>query len=338
MPITQKFLALPRSAFKTLNSAQGILDWPYTPIYQWGCGKMDESTPSEGLCAWGIYQEVAIVMHCQASGRTVLARSSLYMDGPGKSLLPPLQWLFHGVVGESRRHVDLVVLKGHCYAYPDEESKSHIERFMEQLKTLVDLFCEKLNVSADIDVGKECLMFGSLLVDKGSGHISIVWTDRDPEWSGNFPTMMSIENSELTNRYRKRQRTQDILVGMCLNAHDVLRYHVVYDVDRYTEHRPLLEPLRRLIRCKTRGEPISAQLAHVRVAKYKEEEWSEPGAVGQLLLKQLVEQGPCCEQCPKRGALACADCGLAWYCGQPHQKADWKVHRNLCRENRTVSE
>lgn len=51
---------------------------PYVPVYQHGYGRMDSSTPAQGLMTCHVASRLAIVLHCPTTRRTILTHRITY--------------------------------------------------------------------------------------------------------------------------------------------------------------------------------------------------------------------------------------------------------------------
>lgn len=58
-------------------------------------------------------------------------------------------------------------------------------------------------------------------------------------------------------------------------------------------------------------------------------------------MRKMQAQSLCCGKvgCRKKeGLIACGKCRIQRYCGQEHQKGDWKYHKKICVKGLVESE
>ncbi|KAJ7286933.1 hypothetical protein C8J57DRAFT_1282373 [Mycena rebaudengoi] len=271
-----------------------FISLPYTPIYQWGYGRMDASTPTQGLVTSGVCSCTVVVLHSPTTGRTVLTHSPNFM-WMNRSFLPIVDWITGGdgktqwsAAERAACIIQAVVLRGYDYASARAARRP-------------------ITVESCVDAPK-LLTSGAVLVDKVSARITYLAPQR-----GNF-------------LHRVCQQKQDLFVGNALNERipvDMVDLHLQYAVSTYGPAIPLPDEVRQLLRRMPATPPEQSLL--LRTLKDPDSQMVRD------IFKSSLEAGHPCELCGEIGSSRCAACEGAWYCGRAHQKEDWKNHKTWCR-------
>jgi MYND finger len=317
---------------------------PYVPIFQYGYGRMDSSTPAQGLMTSGVATCLAIVLHCPTTGRSILTHSPnyLYMN----TFAPIVDWITGGQgqdldlpawyegVGAKPCEVEVVVLRGYVYAMPDAARYGH-DKWMQDFRGFFSMFTGWRKIRLNILDATRVLPMGAVLVDKNTAHITYLQVPPPG------PAHLTVENPLLPHVYSLAQIQRDLFVGM---LHGVSRISLQYDVSHYCLPIPLSDEGRQLIRSKRLGEPVASQRAVLNTFK-RQEDWLDPQLDSELeenfasltrdtLYTSAILVGPPCERCNHNGSRRCTACKGAWYCGEKHQKEDWKAHKAWCTAHR----
>ena len=338
---------------RDLTSAGSSYHAPYVPVYQYGYGRMDSSTPGEGLMTCKVASCLAVVLHCPTTGRTILTHSPnyLYMN----TFVPIVDWITGGTgqdlylpawyegVGARHCEVDVVVLRGFLYATAEAMHYGHDE-WMQDFRGLFSLLAPPRHIRVNILDAPRVLTHGAVLVDKDTARITYLEVEARARPRSADPivdSFLDVQNPLLPHVYSQAQRSQDLFVGMLLGSQRVCPPIILqYDVSRYCLPMPLLDYARQLIRSKKLGEPLASQREIIRNLG-QSVDWLDPHnpqeeALLRRLFYKIVTIGPPCERCGDSGSKRCTACMGAWYCGEKHQKEDWKAHKDWCKAHRVL--
>ena len=164
--------------------------------------------------------------------------------------------------------------------------------------------------------------------------------------------------------YTHAQEQQDLFVGALLNARrtpEPTPLRLQFDGYCYRLPHSLSDEARLLIRSKRLNEHPSRQSAIVRAFGFAED-WIAAGAhshhhdyyngiesesnigfqngggggstTDARVLRSLLTSTAhdrSCELCSEEATKTCSACMGAWYCGDAHQRRDWKAHKVWCR-------
>ncbi|KAJ7672078.1 hypothetical protein B0H17DRAFT_1017439 [Mycena rosella] len=327
---------------------RSCVDLPYAPIYQGGYGRMDASTPTQGLATSSVASCTAVVLHCSTTGRTILTHSPNFMV-IGTVFVPIVDWIIGGdgktdwspsdrmawYNGAGNKtpgvSVNVVVLRGFDYAseraaaYGHDGWMSDFRRFLSTAATARDFKVESCLDAPDV------LKSGAVLVDKATARITYLASEKN-----RTSLMIDIENQRLVGQYTMSQQMQDLLVGNAINEHqpvDSPNLHLQYDVSSYGRAMPLPDEVRQLLRLMP-ATP-TAQSLLLRTLKVSVDWIAGPGNASRTrdVFETSVKIGRPCELCGEIGHLKCTACRGAWYCGEMHQREDWKAHKAWCRSH-----
>ncbi|KAJ6590183.1 hypothetical protein DFH09DRAFT_909004 [Mycena vulgaris] len=335
----------------TILKHRGSVDLPYAPIYQWGYGRMDASTPAQGLATSGVVSCIVVVLHSPTTGRTAVTHSPNFMFMT--TFLPIVDWIIGGdgktdwskfdrmawSSGAGTKTpgvvVDAVVLRGYDYEseraakYGHDGWMSDFRQFLASASA-----ARSFRVASCLDA-PEVLKFGAVLVDKITARISYL-TVEGPN-SSSMMEIVDIENRRLVGQYTSAQKMQDLFIGNVLNERipsDPTELHLQYAVSSYGRAMPLPDEVRQLLRIVPPN--AAAQSLLLRTLKVSNDWIASPsGGPGQGMTRTLLETtlaaGRPCELCGDEGHLKCTACKGAWYCGKKHQHDDWKAHKAWCK-------
>ncbi|KAJ7880934.1 hypothetical protein B0H13DRAFT_1721839 [Mycena leptocephala] len=315
-----------------------IVHLAYTPIYQWGYGRMDASTPVLGLATSYVAVCVCVVFHCATTGRTVLAHCPPLMGSMKKSFVPIIDWV---IGGSGKTHwsdselenwlsgmgakkadatVDTAVFRGFRYESPQHVAWLRPNRWMSDFRQFLSsaASARAFKVASCLDA-PEVLKCASVLIDKTTAHITYMTLESGAPFS-----LITIKNPHLVKQYSEAQQTQDRLVGIALQQRIPLEHvtlHLQYDVVSHGGAIPLPDDIRQLLRfmpAPAAGQSLLAQRT-------------------QPFLEQSIRAGRPCELCGDVGHLQCSSCKGAWYCGKKHQLEDWTLHKAWCKSHKLAS-
>ncbi|KAJ6629658.1 hypothetical protein B0H10DRAFT_1775861 [Mycena sp. CBHHK59/15] len=316
-----------------------IVHLPYAPIYQWGYGRMDASTPVLGLATSYVAICVCVVFHCATTGRTVLTHSPPMMDSMKKNFIPIIDWVIGGggkthqwsdselenwLSGKDAKKagasVDIVVLRGVTYESPQHDAWLLLNRWMSDFRLfLSSAASSRAFIVASCLDAPEVLKCASVLVEKTTARITYLTLESGAPFS-----LITIKNPHLVKQYSEAQQTQDRLVGVALQQFippEHVNLHLQYDVVSHGGAIPLPDEIRQLLRfmpAPPAGRSLLAQ-------------WTRP------FLEESIRAGRPCELCGDVGHLKCSSCKGAWYCGKEHQLEDWTLHKVWCKSHKLAS-
>ncbi|KAJ7133750.1 hypothetical protein C8R43DRAFT_1073186 [Mycena crocata] len=324
-----------------------IVHLPYAPIYQWGYGRMDASTPVLGLATSAVTSCICVVLHCPTTRRTVLAHCNKDTVMTN-SFVPVVDWIIGGD-GKTRwsasdredwfngkgakKHgtvVDAAVLRGCSHEYPQSVYLQH-DRWMSNFRQFLSSasVSRMFRVASCLDA-PEVLTCASVLVDKTTARITYLTLE-----SGTPFKFISITNPHLKRQYSNAQQMQDLFVGISLSQRipsEIVELHLQYDVASYKRAIPLPDEIRQLLRLMPAP---AADQSHLLRTLNVSHDWTLNSNPLAWLTRQSFEvsmaAGRPCELCGDVGSLKCSSCKGAWYCGENHQLQDWKAHRVWCK-------
>lgn len=291
----------------------------YATIGQTGYGRMNETTPYGGLATFGASSCTIIITHCSQLKRTTLIHSPNYMV-----VKPTLEPIFDWTVGKGEdayiasHSMDVVVIRGYLYRDQLYALAFNHEGFVTRLRG----FIEETYATHSVHItDAEPLLEtsnGSLFVDK-SAKITIL--------------RMPIP---LSDGYNLQQLSREIFASDLFpfiypnNGKIIKSRHLQFDVDRYNVHSKISNDCRLVLRAKCSLNYTDNELKDL--LHRMNIDIDEMTFVN---LKQALENpdssGQPCERCPSKGAMKCANCNGAWYCGRVHQREDWPEHKSFCK-------
>lgn len=296
------------------------VQYAYAVIGQSGYGRMDESTPYAGLAAFGVSSCTVIVCHCFTLNRTVLIHSPNYMYVK-QTLEPIFNWTI--AKGENmyteNNVVEVVVLRGYLYNYPNMSIGYNHFGFMNELRDFVRITYPAHSINI-VDAGRLLESSnGSLIVDKVTAKITVL----------RLPL-------QFTLCYNNQQMCREIFNGDLFpfiypnNGKIIRSRHLQFDVNRYTLHGTISDHCRLVLRAKCSLNQTDRQI-HDLLLNFKIDV-SESVYANLIQALQLpASAGLPCECCSNKGIMMCGKCRGAWYCGRSHQHDDWPHHKRFCR-------
>ena len=254
--------------------------------------------------------------------------------------------------------LDAYVLRGFAYSHPGASKFNH-SGWIKDFRVFFRSVAQARRIALHIEDSPRLLSAGALLVDKGTGKITHVELSPDVLPPPPHKTILTFENPEFADHFTKAQEQQDLFMGALLNA----RYTPVpmplklqFDSQSYLLPHPLCDEARQLVRSKRLEEPAIAQSSIIRRFGLSED-WMDPikfnsnsvssrGSsptmyadddrpelrVLRTLLASTALDRPC-ELCPMEATKTCGACRGAWYCGDAHQRRDWRAHKTWCRQH-----
>ncbi|KAL0577257.1 hypothetical protein V5O48_004745 [Marasmius crinis-equi] len=323
--------------------------WPdYTSVEQWCYARMDPSTPSRGLATVGVESCTVVILHCPRTQRTILSHSPNFLNmntfvpmfgwcvgGNGKSLdgaLERLQWRFGTGTTYSGFVVEAAVFRGRAYGTPQAKNFGH-DKWILDFRELCSDMEKSQSLTINIKDDPRILHSCAIAIEKETGRVTLF--DMDRSLSG--CSIARFANSAKDVRETPSQVVlRNLFVGnFWYVQNQVFDLHLEYDVDRTLHGIPLPDQARELIRSIQLGEPESARVEMLK--RFGHPDWIS-GKVGGPLAAITKEQlnlvnatGMPCEICHKPGTSKCSRCRGGWYCGETHQREDWKAHKAWCK-------
>ncbi|KAJ6631400.1 hypothetical protein B0H10DRAFT_492588 [Mycena sp. CBHHK59/15] len=325
------------------------IELPYAPIYQWGYGRMDASTPTQGLSTSRVASCISVVLHCPTTGRTVLTHSPNYMMM--NTFMPIVDWIiggdgktewseteqnawYSGVGTRGPAVVEAVVLRGFDYE-SERAARYGRDGWMADFRRFLRTVSACRRVATNCVDAPKVLASGAVLVDKTTARITYLTSLKRN-------TFLIVVNPRLANQYTELQQKQDLFAGGLLNERipsATVDLHLQYDVSVYGRAMPLPDEGRQLLRLMPTTETEQSRL--LRTLRVSTDWVTNPSATGGLvrdLLNLTVSLGRPCELCGDAGHKKCAACKGAWYCGKVHQREDWKAHKAWCKSHPPTNE
>ncbi|KAJ7033413.1 hypothetical protein C8F04DRAFT_1260933 [Mycena alexandri] len=213
---------------------------PYVPIYQGGYGRMDRSTPAQGL----------------ATSRVA-------------SFTPIVDWVIGGDGKTDWSHLEGVAWlsgAGAKTAGVSVEAVADFRRFLDSAAA-----SRSFRVASCLDA-PELLKCGAVLVDKVTARITYL------ALKGGRESWIDVENLGLANQYTMAQQQQDLFVAHVMQERqlaDAAQLHLQYDVSLYGRAMPLPDEARLLLRLKP--ATAAAQSLLLRTLKVSNDWISGPG-------------------------------------------------------------
>lgn len=345
----------------TLTGSNLVHRTDYVRVTQYNYARITPESLCKGACTDHVASCTVVVLHSPTTKRTTLSHSPNFMTM--LTFIPLIDWVTGGSgntdpspeeqvnfftgLGARPCVLEAHILRGFAYAFPDSEKFNHAG-WIRDFRNFFEMIARVRHISLHIEDSERLLSSGAVLVDKGSGRITHV--ELEPELthhSGSLSPSLSrrivitLEHPFFAGQYTTAQECQDLFVGSLLNARrepEPTPLKLQFDSQAYLLPHPLSDEARQLIRSKRLYEPPSAQSIIIR--KFgKTDNWIVDGGdlkmSGQFrilrsLLKSVADDRPC-ELCPKEASKTCGACRGAWYCGDVHQRQDWKAHKVWCR-------
>jgi hypothetical protein len=356
MPLQVQNRVLRSNEVQNVRAGKMVLfDAPkHIPITMWGYGRIDRSSPVEGLSTAGVASCTAVIFHCKDTGRSVLTHSPNFLQM--NTFVPMIEWLAGGT-GEgletyAKREmwkmgfgakpsapcaIDVGVFRG--FSYANNPGFGGHANWMKDFRNVFAEIEKNHPISFSI-LDEHILKYGSIYIDKSTGVVSI------PTLSGAYSrhTVGGISNPTYDKGYGHLRGSRDSFVGNYVySKQDVLDLHLQWDMQKYQLAIPVPADARLYIRNKLGDPRASADgkrnldnlLKHLH-------EMGTPGRDENVQMddtlrgcvQTCLDMGMPCETCHNLGDKRCSKCGGAWYCSREHQETDWKEHKGWCKKNR----
>ena len=362
MVLNVSSLTLSRADLSTRPGGVLVHKTDYIRVTQYHYARISPESPGRGACTDHVASCTVVVLHCPTTRRTTLSHAPNFMYMT--SFLPLIHWVtggsgdteemtvmeqaaFLGGVDAYPCALEAHVLRGFAYAHPGADKFNHAG-WIKDFRMFFRSVAQARQISLMIEDSPRLLSSGAVLVDKGTG--SITHVDLAPDTLPPPPTraILTFENPLLSSQYTNAQVQQDLFIGALLNARytpDPTPLRLQFDSQSYLLPHALTDEARQLIRSRRLEEPPSAQSAIIRRFGLSED-WMAPSSsrnssptspdarpelrVLRTLLASTAQDRPC-ELCPLEGTKTCGACRGAWYCGDAHQRKDWRSHKAWCR-------
>lgn len=312
---------------KIVFKLQPQMQQSYAIIGQTGYGRMDETTPLDGLATFGASSCTVIITHCAELKRTTLTHTPNYMFVK-QTLEPIFNWTV--AKGENKfnetNSFEVVVMRG--YLYRDQQLSANFNHrgFMKKLRDFIGVTYESHSV--DINDTDPLLQSsnGSLLVDKSTAKITVL----------QLPLQLDAHDKLPTSSYNHQQLMRDIFAGDLFpfvypnNGNIITSRHLQFDVNQYTLHGKISDHCRLVLRARCSLNCSDKELQCLLMSMNI---YIDPTIFAQLkqTLESPASSGLPCERCPDKGLMKCSNCRGAWYCDRAHQREDWSEHMRFCR-------
>lgn len=333
----------------------------YARVTQYNYARITSESPCKGACTDHVASCTVVVLHSPTTKRTTLSHSPNFMTM--LTFIPLIDWVTGGLgntnptpeeqvlfcsgLGARPCVLEAYILRGFAYAAPDSEKFNHAG-WIRDFRNFFEMIAQVRHISLHIEDSSRLLSSGAVLVDKGSGRITHVELEPDlvpHSASSSLPSprriVITLEHPDFAGQYTTAQECQDLFIGSLLNSRrepEPTPLKLQFDSQSYLLPHPLSDEARQLIRSKRLYEPSSVQSAIIR-AFGKTDDWMNEGGNSRMsnqfatlrsLLKSVADDRPC-ELCPKEASKMCSACRGAWYCGDVHQRQDWRMHKVWCR-------
>lgn len=352
MPLEVASLTVTRKEVETRvvgNRTVLVYKADYIRITQYNYGRISSDSPGKGLCTDHVASCTVVVLRCTSTGRITLSHSPNFMYMT--TFIPLIDWVTGGtgkevssageqiafLNGQGAKPCDLEahILRGYAYSKPEAAAFNHAG-WMKDFREFFGVVARARQISLHIVDSQRLLRSGSVLVDKASGKVTHLELAAGLGGSAS----LQIENPQFAGQYSVYQEQQDLFVGSlynCRRTPEPMPLRLQFDIKAYRLPHPLTDEARLLIRSKRVDESPEAQSAIVRRFGYAEDWITMSGQnSGFAILNSLFTTAAVCrpcELCPEEGSKTCSACRGAWYCGDAHQRQDWKAHKVWCRDH-----
>ncbi|THH07090.1 hypothetical protein EW145_g3623 [Phellinidium pouzarii] len=330
----------------------------YVRVTQYNYARITPESPGKGACTDHVASCTVVVLHCPTTGRTTLSHSPNFMymttfiplidwvtGGPGKEDLSMDEQVAFCDGKDSRPcALEAHIMRGFAYASPGASKFNHAG-WIKDFREFFGMVARARRISLHIEDSERLLSSGAVLVDKGTGKITHVELALDAlAVVPSLRTAITLEFPALAGQYTIAQEHQDLFVGALLNAQNTPEptpLRLQFDARTYCLPHPLSDEARQLLRSKRLGGPPAEQSAIIQRFG-KSDDWISKvtgtyGASPEFrLLRSLLASAAVdrpCELCALEGTKTCSACMGAWYCGDAHQRRDWKAHKSWCRQH-----
>jgi MYND finger len=348
MPLEITTRIIKSDEIKSRNNGLFDVQLPYNPIFQWGYGRMDSSTPGKGLATSGVVSCTVVVLHCPSTSRTVVSHSPNFLfmstfvpmidyitggQGDQESSADRHRWMLGLTGSPSPIDIEVVVIRGSEYAQPAKARSFGHEDWMSDFRNLFNTVAHSRSINANIVDSSRILSSRTVLIDKGTARITYIAFALGAQKSP-----FKMVEFRHKSPYTREQRQLDLFIGNLAGIQDERQdIHLQWDVDRYRPSIPLTGLARELLRSKMLKEPEQKQSDLLRAAGTSD--FISGGSSADIYSTSLrsvwdnLVKIPC-ELCGQEGRFICVPCRGARYCGAVHQKEHWKSHKEWCRNHK----
>ena len=320
----------------------------FIPITMWGYGRMERTSPGQGLATAGVASCTAVVFHCVATGRTVLSHSPNRLQM--LTFIPMIDWVAGGTgegledfvkrlmwkegngvsPGSNPQHVDVGVFRGFRYALPSEAARFGHAGWMSDFYQLCNEIKSRRSITFDIR-DEHIVASGAISVDKMAGTVSLLELPK----SRSKCAINAIRSPMYDSLYSSQRVARDIFIGnFAYSKEDVIDIHLQWDVNKFKHSIPLPDAARLFARDHSH-QPVQGAEKALRSMYNLMRTGGGPGEEQvRMCLESCMQEGMPCERCNKTGSKRCSRCGGAWYCNKEHQEADWLDHKTWCKKHR----
>ncbi|KAH8113528.1 hypothetical protein DFH11DRAFT_1727542 [Phellopilus nigrolimitatus] len=358
MVLNVSTLSLGRKDLEARTGGGLVYKTEYIRVTQYNYARITPESPGKGACTDHVASCTVVVLHSPTTGRTTLSHSPNFMYMT--TFIPLIDWVTGGpgyedptmdeqvafCEGRDARpcELEIFILRGFAYADPGAAKFNHAG-WIKDFREFFGMVAQARDISLHITDSERLLASGAVLVDKGTGHITYIeLAPGAAPITPSFRVPVTLEFPDLVGKYTLAQEQQDLFVGALLNARhapEPTPLQLQFDAQAYRLPHTLSDEARQLIRSKRLGEPSAAQSAVIRSFGLSDD-WIGKGdgahsarpefrLLNVLLATAAVERS--CELCAVEGTKTCSACRGAWYCGDAHQRRDWKEHKLWCRQH-----
>lgn len=179
---------------------------PYALISQSNYGRMDLTTPCDGLATFGASSCIVMIGHCPELKRTVLLHTTNNMSVK-LTLSPIFDWIIgkgDSAMYKISNKIEIAIFRGSAYNNPVEAALFNHDAFMNKFREFIGVKYSSQSVNI---VDAEPLFKssnGSLLVDKGTANITVLKS----------PINNSFENDQILLKYSQKQMNRDLFADV----------------------------------------------------------------------------------------------------------------------------
>lgn len=304
----------------------------YAAVYPQGYGRIDSTSPAEGLATDRVASAIVVIMHCPNTQRSTMSHSPNFLFQ--STFFPMIEWVtggprekvrqmsaievvsFVGGLGARPSTLDVVVLRGWMYAKPDASLYKH-DSWISDFRGMFTHVATGRRITLNIVDFPEPLSTGVVRLQRGTGNITQI---QMPSGVKNPPLGLRMSRASLYDEagFTLAQSAQSTFVAnvrACRIHRDHPPIHLQFYIDSYRLHDSLDDEMRQLVRSVCLNQPSSARskiLATIGLSR----DWANvikakdgESTMLRMTLVATAEDRPC-ELCPKAG-------GSTWYVMQP---------------------
>jgi len=231
--------------------------------------------------------------------------------------------------------LDVVVLRGFEYGDSQKAKVYGHDNWMRDLREFFERFSSRRKIAVEILDLPTLVKYGAMLVDKGTGKITLVEPSK-PKNSSRMPKVITFQQSTTTEFSYPQLMQAMFISNLLIHNHQKIcpPIEMQYDGKRHCLPVPLTDEARQLLRSVRQNEPPAAQRAII-LSFGNSNDWvtqprDQEETIQRALLKNMGKL-KVCELCEKDGSAVCTACKGAWYCGKQHQAENWKAHKAWCK-------